>query len=257
MQLVRRTTTQVSEWVRREPSDEAAARLFCLPYSGCGATMYRFWPRFAGAVEICPVQLPGRESRFSEPHYGTIERLADQLVDGLARYLDRPFAFFGHCGSALTAYEASVRLGERGLPAAANVFVSSQVAPHQGPYGRFLELDDDGLRAEIRKLTAETGGELVEDLIDLYLEILRADIEANKRYRRDAVRLGHPVTAIGWDQDAEVAYSLMTGWADCGDTRFVLLQGPHYTFLQAPPALLDVVEAGLLGAPRTAGAEPA
>jgi surfactin synthase thioesterase subunit len=217
--------------------------------------MYRFWPQFVGSVEICPVQLPGRESRFREPHYGTIEHLADQLVAGLTGYLDRPFAFFGHCGSALTAYEVSVRLREHGLPTATNMFVSSQVAPHQGPYGRFLQLDNEGLRAEMRKLAAEMGGEFVEDLIDLYLGILRADIEANKRYRRDALHLDHPITAIGWDQDAEVAHSLMTGWADCGNTRFVLLEGPHYKFLQAPPALLDVIHIGLLGSPRPTGTE--
>ncbi len=250
MQLVKRTTTQVNDWVRREPSPDASARLFCLPYSGCGATMYRLWPRFVGSVEVCPVQLPGRESRFREPHYGTVEQLSDQLVEGLRGYLDRPFAFFGHCGSALPAYEASQRLRERGLPTPANMFVSSQVAPHQGPYGRFLELDDEGLKAEMRKLTVEMGGELVEDLIDLYLDIMRADIEANKRYRRDAVRLDQPITAIGWDQDDEVAHELMTGWADCGDTTFVVLPGPHYTFLQAPPALLDVIHLGLVGAPR-------
>jgi surfactin synthase thioesterase subunit len=242
--LIRRVGA-TNDWVRREPSAHASARLFCLPYSGCGATMYRRWPGFIGTVEVVPVQLPGRESRFREPHYGTVEQLAGQLMDALAGYFDRPFAFFGHCGSALPAYEVSVRLHERGGPMPANVFVSSQVAPHQGPYGRFLELPDEELMVEMHKLAAAMGGELLDDLADVYLEILRADIEANKRYRRDAVWLPHPITAIGWDQDTEVEHHLMAGWADCGPTRFAVLPGPHHSFLHAPPRLLSLIEDGL------------
>lgn len=29
------------KWFLREPSPESAVRVFCLPYSGCGASMYR------------------------------------------------------------------------------------------------------------------------------------------------------------------------------------------------------------------------
>jgi hypothetical protein len=58
--------TGTSRWFLREPSAESGARLFCLPYSGCGASMYRRWPRFLGDIEVCPVQFPGRENRFRE-----------------------------------------------------------------------------------------------------------------------------------------------------------------------------------------------
>lgn len=32
--LVRRPAAATNDWIRREPSADAAARLFCLPYSG-------------------------------------------------------------------------------------------------------------------------------------------------------------------------------------------------------------------------------
>jgi surfactin synthase thioesterase subunit len=244
------TATRTSRWFLREPSAESTTRLFCLPYSGCGASMFRQWPRHLGDVEICPVQLPGRENRIGEAPYSSYEQLADDLVDALAPYLDRPFAFFGHCGSALPGYEATVRLAERGLPAPARLFVSSQVAPHRGPHGRFLQMTDDELGAEVRALIRELGGDPRPDLVALSLSILRADVETNKRYRKDApVRVDCPITALGWSDDVEVDYRLMDSWADCGDTTFRLLTGPHYRFMEAPEELLDAFEADV-AAPR-------
>jgi surfactin synthase thioesterase subunit len=203
--------------------------------------MYRRWPQFIGDLEICPVQLPGRENRMREDPPYTYQDMAVALAEGLLPYLDRPFAFFGHCASALPGYATALRLAARGYPVPARVFVSSQVAPHQGPHGRFLHMTDEELREEIRELIVRAGGNPLPTLVDLSLEILRADIEVNKRYRLDEpARLPCPVTAIGWRQDAEVDPALMAGWADCGETVFRRLDGEHYTFMAAPQELLDV-----------------
>jgi surfactin synthase thioesterase subunit len=126
------------QWLLRRPDDEAACRIFCFPYSGVGAFLYTRWPSRIGPAEVCPVQPPGRENRLTEPHYRTFPNLADQFVSELERYLDRPFAFFGHCSSALAGFAVADRLVEVGLPAPSRLFVSSQVAPHEPPYGRFL-----------------------------------------------------------------------------------------------------------------------
>ena len=232
--------SEASRWFLRELSAESGARLFCLPYSGCGASMYRKWPRFIGDIEICPVQPPGRENRLREPPYETYEALADDLAEVLLPYLDRPFGLFGHCGSALPCYETAVRLAGRGYPVPARLFVSSQVAPQDGPHGRFLEMTDTELAEEVRTLIVELGGTPRPDLIELSLDILRADVEANKRYHPSApVRLSCPISALGWDEDAEVDYRSMDSWARCGDTEFRVLGGPHYRFMDAPEELLD------------------
>lgn len=236
-----------SPWLLREPSADSPARLFCVPYSGCGASMYRRWPRFADGVEICPVQLPGRENRIRERPHETYQALADDLADGLLPYLDRPYGLFGHCGAALAAYETAVRLVERGYRLPTRLFLSSQVAPQDGPRGRFLGLTDAELREEIGQLTVQLGGEPVPSLIDLTLGILREDIEANKRYHLpDPPRLPVALTALGWSGDFEVPHATMGGWDRCGDTVFDVLEGEHYTFTEAPAALLDRFTAGLL-----------
>ncbi|AOW88208.1 thioesterase II family protein [Streptomyces olivaceus] len=235
--------TTRGKWLLREPAPDAPYRLFCLPYSGCGASMFREWPERIGPVEVLPVQLPWRENRMREPHFRTYERLATDLVDALAGHLDRPYAVFGHCGGALPAFETVLQIDGRGLRPPARCFVSSQVAPQDGPYGRFLGMTGEELRAELKGLLAELGSAApAPDMLDLLLEILQADLDANRAYHRERpVRVSCPITVIGWDEDTEVPHGLMTGWSAWGEASKHVLSGTHYTFLHLPDALRDLL----------------
>ncbi|MEV6948660.1 thioesterase domain-containing protein [Streptomyces sp. NPDC051172] len=236
-----------TKWFLREPNPKAKARLFLIPYSGCGASMYRQWPEFIGdGIELCAVQLPGRENRLREQPHATYELMADDLAEALRPHLDRPYGLFGHCGSALGAYETAVRIVERDLTPPTRLYVSSQVAPQDGPCGRFLGMNDDELLDELGRLVVSLGGKPVRSLLELSLGVLRADIEANKLYHvADPTYLPCPITAIGWLRDVEVLHSTMGGWPACGATTPVLLDGEHYTFTGAPEPLLGVLSAGL------------
>ncbi|MEU9107565.1 thioesterase domain-containing protein [Streptomyces xanthophaeus] len=232
-----------AKWLLRRPKPDSTARIFLFPYAGVGASMYTRWPERIGGAEVCLVQLPGRETRLREPHFGTYEELAGPLVEGLAPHLDRPFAFFGHCSGVLPAVEAVRELARRGLPVPDRLFVSSQVAPHDGPYGRLLDLAQDELADELGALTRAMGGEPHPDLIELGVGVLSADIEANRRYRVDApFPLPTALTTIGWRADAVIPPGRMDGWsayAAGGGVREVMLDGEHYDFLNAPAPLLD------------------
>jgi surfactin synthase thioesterase subunit len=207
--------------------------------------MYRQWPVEYMGVNFCPVQLPGRENRLREPHFGTYQQLAGMLAEHLARYLDRPYALFGHCSSALAAYETAVRLIVDGLPAPCRLFVSSEVAPQDGPYGSFLEMDDEALAGQLRTLFATTGGSPSPGFIDMTLGVLRQDLAANGRYHvADPPVLPCPITTISWRQDREVTPELMGGWSACGTTEPVLLDGDHYQFTLAPDELLRQIALG-------------
>lgn len=232
-----------AKWLLRRPkSQDGAPRIFLFPYAGVGASMYALWPERIGGAEVCLVQLPGRETRLREPHFATYEELAGPLVEGLAPYLDRPFAFFGHCSGVLPAVEAVRELARRGLPVPDRLFVSSQVAPHDGPYGRLLDLGEDELAGELAALTRAAGGEPHPDLIELGVSVLAADIEANRRYRvAEPFTLPTALTTIGWRGDEVIPPALMAGWsayAPQDRVREVLLEGAHYDFLKAPAALL-------------------
>nr|WP_225955258.1 thioesterase domain-containing protein [Kibdelosporangium phytohabitans] len=233
----------------RRPADDCAARVFCFPYSGLGASMFTQWPRRIGDIEICLVQPPGRENRIKHPHYGTYEQLAEEVADGLAPYFDRPFGFFGHCGGALAGFATALLLAQRDGPTPDCVYISSQVAPHDGPYGRFLGMTDDELAVELADLTRAMGGEPQPDILALSLRVLRADITANQRYHlAEPVVLPGELRAIGWSEDREIRPAQMDGWpAYAAPDRFhrTVLAGTHHEFLKAPLALQAELAAGL------------
>lgn len=232
-----------SPWLLHAPDPDASRRLFCLPYSGGGASMYRHWPRVIGDIEVCAVQLPGRENRMREKPHTTYPELATDLVDGLAAYLDRPFAFFGHCGSALAAYETANQLTALGGPVPDIVFLSSQVAPQDGPFGTFFGMSDEQLADELRALSRSMGSEPLPDMIEMTLEIMRADMAANAVYHvADPEPLPCRIAAIGWAEDPSITPAMMAGWDRCGETTFHTLPGGHYRFLHAPDELVRLLE---------------
>ena len=68
--------------------------------------MFSSWGRAMPAdVELCGVQMPGREGRLSEPPITDWEEVIVRLTDGLMPLLDRPVAFFGHSLGAVLAFE--------------------------------------------------------------------------------------------------------------------------------------------------------
>jgi surfactin synthase thioesterase subunit len=237
-------------WLLRQPRPDSQGRIFCFPYSGVGASMFSKWPKEIAGFEVCPIQPPGRENRSREPHFGTYERFAEDVVTFLAPYLDRPFLFFGHCAGALPAFETTHRLASAGLPLPARLYVSAQVAPHHCPHDRFLDLDDDQLRAELANLAVLRGGLPHPALIELALEVLHDDLDVNRDYRRDTpVRVPCPIEVVHWADDVEVTASQLEGWQEYSDdVRFVVLPGGHYEFLAAPSCLMEelsIVESDL------------
>lgn len=185
---------------------------------------------------------PGRETRLGEPVADTFQELATAMSDALEPFLDVPYAFFGHCWSALAAYEVTVQLQSRGAPPPAWLFVSSQVAPQDGPVGRMLGMTDAEITEEVGTTIRASGGQPHPELVALYTDVLRADIDVSRRYVvPDPVRVSCPITAIGWSADTEVDAASMRGWPACGDTEFVLLNGPHNRFVDGPAELLDVL----------------
>jgi surfactin synthase thioesterase subunit len=69
-------------WILRpRPNPRAALRLFCFPYAGGGASIYRTWPAYLHAdIEVVAVQLPGREERMCEPAYSDASELCLRLT---------------------------------------------------------------------------------------------------------------------------------------------------------------------------------
>ncbi|MCQ4212550.1 thioesterase II family protein [Streptomyces longispororuber] len=236
-------TTTASPWFVRPPAPDATGRIFCFPFSGGGASAFSAWPAEIGGAEICPVQFPGRENRLGHPHYGTYEKLADDLVEALAPHLDRPFAFFAHCAGALPAYETVLRLAGLGLPTPRRLFVSGQPAPHDAARDRMLTMTEPQLRTELETFLRGRGIEPRPDMIDMGLSVLLRDHAAAGAYRRvERVAVPCPVVVLHWRDDPDVTPDQLAGWRPYSDTVDVRqVDGGHYDFMDAPDGLRAVL----------------
>ena len=77
-----------SSWLKN-PGTSARYRLFCFPYAGGGALAYHTWQAsFSSEIEICPVQLPGRENRITERPFDELPLLVQAISDVVLPYLE-------------------------------------------------------------------------------------------------------------------------------------------------------------------------
>lgn len=233
----------MSKWFVRPLSPQARARIFCFPYSGVGASMFARWPQSVDGAQVCPIQFPGRENRLGETHFRSYEELAAGIVDALEPFLDRPFSFFGHCSGALPAFETAALLHARGLPVPDRLVLSAQVAPHDCPFDRLLDLTEAQLRAELATVMVGRGGEVRLALIDLGVRVLRADLVAVASYRRDCpIVVPSPITAVHFADDPEIEEAQLAGWLSYSDNAgVVVVPGGHFDVLDGPSELLRLL----------------
>jgi surfactin synthase thioesterase subunit len=235
-------TVVTNPWLPRTPSPTAIRRVFCFPHAGCGANIFEGWPQQVNGAELLPVELPGRLTRYGDRMPDTFQELAAAVIKGLRPQLNVPFSLFGHCWSGLLAYEVAVQLQAAGLPQPERLFVSGQLAPQDGPAGRMLEMDDAQLALDLTETIKRAGNEPYPELLSIYTQILRTDVEVCRRYIvPEPARLDCPITAIGWTEDTDVSPASTAGWTRCGETTFEVFPGDHERFLEAPQELLHTL----------------
>lgn len=230
-----------------QPNPEAQLRLFCLPYAGGSALIYRSWlHKLPPGVEVCALELPGRGHRMKEAPFRNVFELVPVLAEALQAYLDKPFAFFGHSMSALIGIELARHLRRRAGLAPEHLFVSGRSAPQLGKKGDNLyDLPDDELVERLRKLNG-TPREVLEhpELMQLMLPLLRADFSVCDTYvYPDEPPLDCPITAFGGLGDPNVPRSGLEAWAaqTSGPFSLRMLPGDHFFLHENEAMLLHVL----------------
>jgi medium-chain acyl-[acyl-carrier-protein] hydrolase len=231
-------------WIlRRPPNPAARLRLFCFPYAAGGASVFRTWQQsLPREVDVCPVQLPGRESRLREPAFDRLEPLVSTLAGALEPYTDLPFAFFGYSNGALVSFELARELRRRGAPQAVHVFAAACPAPHLPDHDPPIHaLPDEELIAEMRRLNG-TPDEILrnEELMHLLIPLMRADAAIHETYvHREEEPLDVPITATGGLADPKATREDMEAWSRHTRAGFEvrMLPGDHF-FIHTAQALL-------------------
>jgi surfactin synthase thioesterase subunit/glycosyltransferase involved in cell wall biosynthesis len=244
-----------SQWF---PGAEAAPpgslRLFCFPYAGGGTMPYKSWQApLETTAFVCPVRLPGRESRLADAPVESMESLVGALADEIQPLLDSPFAFFGHSMGGVVAFELARELRRRGRPLPKVLIASAARAPkfrlnHQPrppvSEAEFLE--------EIRRLEGMPADVLSNpELLKLALPALCVDARLYDRYVYTPDEpLPLPIQAYGGERDPNVTREHLEAWREQAARDFGLrvFTGGHFYLLERRDQLLQAIDQDLRSA---------
>ena len=226
-----------------KPNPQSRMRLFCFPYAGSTAAVFRSWPQYLPSeIELYAVQYPGRGSRLAEPLGEDIVEVMNGLYPDLQPFLKKPFAFFGHSMGALVSYEFARRLQREQQPGPFQLFVSGCSAPHVRMFDEITyNLPEPEFLAELRRLQG-TPEEVLDnaELMKLMMPIVRADFKASQTYEYvPGPLIECPIRAFGGLKDEMVPREELEAWSEHthGSFRAQMLPGDHF-FLNTSQSLL-------------------
>jgi medium-chain acyl-[acyl-carrier-protein] hydrolase len=229
-------------WFRRAQVSSPSVRLFCFPFAGGKARVFREWVDWCRPdVEVVAVELPGRGANSHSPLIDRMNTMIERLIPALDPLLDTEFAFFGHSMGALIAFELARALQAKGRKCPSHLFVSGMRPPHLKGQYEIHNLPDRQLIEALRVLNgipAEITGDT--SMVEVFLPLLRADLRLaeNYRYTRGPA-LRCPITVFSGIQDITTPVQHQQEWrrhtrASCAVR---CLEGDHFFIQQSAHAM--------------------
>jgi medium-chain acyl-[acyl-carrier-protein] hydrolase len=209
-------------------------RLYCLPYAGGSAGVFRPWcDLLPPSVDVWGVEYPGHGSRISEPLANRIDALADLIAEAVAAEPAVQYALFGHSMGSLLAFEICHMLAARNATMPTLLVVAGHRGPHL-PASRppVHDAPDAEFVAHLRELGA-TPPEVLEsaELVDLMLPILRSDFQSCETYSApERPPLRTDIVAYGGLADEDADRDALLAWKQETLGRFALrlFPGGHF-----------------------------
>lgn len=229
----------------------AEARLVCFSHAGGGATAYALWGNFVSeAIEVCAVQIPGRENRLREPGITSMPELVPLIAEQLVPFLDRPFAFYGHSMGAIVAFETARALRRLGAPLPVTLIAGASRPPQiPWPHPPIHHLGEDEFLAEVNRRYGSVPSIIFDDpeFRALLTPGLRADFAIVETYRHEPeASFAFPIHVLGGAEDRTVAAEHLPLWREqtSGATAVRMVSGGHLFHQTQRPWL--AAEAGRL-----------
>lgn len=209
--------TEGSRWLTRpKPNPSARLRLFCLPYAGGGASIFSSWAEhLPPEVELCAIQLPGRESRYLEPPFVNLLSLVQRLVPMLQPFTEIPFVFWGHSMGAIISFELARECRREGQQDPVHLMISACRAPQlPDPRPPISQESDSAFIDHLRQFGGMTEVVLENsELMEVLLPVFRADFAMYETYSYTFEDpLNCPISAFGGAADPRVSEAELSAW---------------------------------------------
>ncbi len=222
-------------WLREDLTD-VRLWLICFNYAGGGTWIFGRWQQaFPREIQVLPAMLPGRESRFSEKPYESLESLSSVLAKLVAELTrDTPYAIFGHSFGGYLGYELIRLLVKEGYKPPVCFFASGCRAPHLTRFcSEMHHLPDPEFKEAVEKRFGALPKVIARDpvLLPIYLRSIRADLAILERYAYTAGKpLPCPIFALGASDDLEVPVPDLIAWVEHTREKFIaeLFSGGHF-----------------------------
>lgn len=221
--------------------------LFCLPYAGGTARLFRGWrPYLRRGVTMMPLDRAGQGSRRDEPAHPDFGAAVADVVGRIAATVaGQPYAIYGHSLGGLLAYEASLRLVAAGSPAPRWLFVGGCRPPQLSRrHPDIHRLADQRFLAALAVLGGVPDGLLADpEAVEFYAGRIRADyrIYEEYRFRPPPAPVPCPLTAIVGTDDPVTGPDEAPRWAELVSGpvhRHVLAGAGHFTIEQRPAQIV-------------------
>ncbi|MEW1908775.1 alpha/beta fold hydrolase [Kitasatospora sp. NPDC085895] len=219
--------------------------VFCLPHAGAGAGAFRTLVRdLRPAVNLQPVQLPGRENLVALPLVDNARQLVDWLGPRLLPRLDRPFVLAGHSMGSLIAAELTAWLERNGGPAPELLVVSA----YAGDFRHNRMAARDRTDQELAEVLTELGGTAPEvlqneEMLSFILETIRNDLRLVRGYRPAYDTVNVPILALGGTDDPDADEEALTTWRGrtTAGSRVEMLPGGHFAVFENPGTVAALI----------------
>ncbi len=239
---------QSDRWIKRfKPRSVARRRLFCFPYAGSGASVFRTWWRHVPEeTEVVGVQLPGREDRLRQPALRRMEPLVEAIADVVRPMCDLPFVLFGHSMGGLIAFELARHFRRAALPLPTCLAVSGRRAPQLAdPLPPMPDMPDGPFVEELQRRYGAIPDAIARDpeIRAIFLPTIRADLELVNTYvHSPEPPLDCPISAFGGTEDAIEPDELAAWQVHTTSTfRLNMLPGDHLFINSQAESLLHTL----------------
>jgi medium-chain acyl-[acyl-carrier-protein] hydrolase len=223
----------------RSHNPAAKLKLLCLHHAGGAASFFNDWPAAMGAlVQVVPIQMPGRESRFAEPQATSIHQIVQDISANHPHFTDQPYAIFGHSLGAVVGFELARKLALIDAPQPRFLAVSGHGAPsHPLPCAPMHLLPDDAFIQSMRSQYGGISDQVLRspELLQFLLPRFRADIRLADTYPyQKGPALHTPIVVLHGVQDRSVALHELAAWQQETHAKLQIhhFEGDHF-FVQS------------------------
>jgi surfactin synthase thioesterase subunit len=169
-----------------EEKHEARKRLLCFHHAGGSANIYKQLSNMApGWLEVCAVQLPGRENRAHQSYAEHISQIIPEVALAEEKMIRKLTIILGHSFGAFIAFEfVKFQLARTLSQHIKGLICLAATAPHLNETRKNLhQLDDEELVRKLRDFGG-TPSIILEDkeLLQFFLPRIRADFKLAETY---------------------------------------------------------------------------